>query len=89
MASTVRKNLTMPIGVKDPLYPLGVPVQIIYPSWVRHKEVIIRKETEFGRDSYFATVTKGPARGKQHALLADPPMEVLVDGEPWDFRIRA
>lgn len=91
MARVLTKSLTIPIGKKDPLYPLNVLVHVIYPNWKRHKAGVITREYQPGPDGdrYLFTITAGYARGKQYYLGANPPQEVLVDGEPWDIRIRA
>ena len=89
MARVVDNTRTIPVGRKNPYYPLNVPVQVMFSNWVRHKEGIITKELDMNGDIYWFTITGGPARGKKYSLLAVPPLEVLVDGEAWDCNIRA
>ena len=81
--------LTIPIGKKDPMYPLNVPVEVILPNWVRHKTGIITKTLDMNRDIYTFTIIQGPARNKKYYLNANPPIEVLLDGVVWDCWMRA
>ncbi len=87
MASLNPVNLRPRLRIKDPHYPLNVPVKVLFAQCSTHRNGIISKVLIPGSNEYsYHFIQTGGRSNTRHPrpLNSGSCIEVLVDNEQWD-----